>query len=92
MMTKLGDKLSLLNGPGSVERDFNIEAHAVEAIFNVVRNSAPLVMVDVPNMWAPWIKHTLMNSDEVIITATPELPSLRNAKNLIDLLQGSACQ
>lgn len=87
MMTKLGNKLSLLNGPGSVERDINIEAHAVETILNVVRSSAPLVMVDVPNMWAPWIKQTLLNSDEIIITATPELPSLRNAKNLMDLLK-----
>ncbi len=87
MMTKLGNKLSLLNGPGSVERDLNIEGHAVEAILNVVRASAPLVMVDVPNMWAPWIKHTLLNSDEIVITATPELPSLRNAKNLIDMLK-----
>ena len=89
MMTKLGDKLSLLNGPGSVERDFNIEGHAVEAILNVVRASSPLIMVDVPNMWAPWIRHTLVNSDDVIITATPELPSLRNAKNLIDLLKAA---
>ena len=89
MMTKLGDKLSLLNGPGSVERDLNIDGHAVEAILNVVRASSPLVMVDVPNMWAPWIKHTLVNSDDVIITATPELPSLRNAKNLIDLLKAT---
>ncbi len=87
MMTKLGDKLSLLTGPGSVDREINIEGHAVEAILNVVRSSAPLVMVDVPNMWAPWIKHTLLNSDEIIITATPELPSLRNAKNLMDLLR-----
>ncbi len=89
MMTKLGNKLSLLNGPGSVERDFNIEGHAVDAILNVVRSSAPLVMVDVPNMWAPWIKHTLLNSDEIIITATPELPSLRNAKNLMDLFKAA---
>lgn len=87
LMTKLGNKLSLLNGPGSVDRDFNIEAHAVESILNVVRASAPLVIVDVPNMWAPWIKYTLLNSDEIIITATPELPSLRNAKNLMDLLK-----
>jgi pilus assembly protein CpaE len=87
MMTKLGNKLSLLNGPGSVDRDLNIEGHAVEAILNVVRASSPLVMVDVPNMWAPWIKNTLMNADDIIITATPELPSLRNAKNLIDLLR-----
>jgi pilus assembly protein CpaE len=89
MMTKLGNKLSLLNGPGSVEREINIEAGAVEAILSVVRSSAPLVMVDVPNMWAPWIKQTLLNSDEIIITATPELPSLRNAKNLMDLLKGA---
>jgi pilus assembly protein CpaE len=89
MMTKLGNKLSLLNGPGSVDRDFNIEGHAVEAILAVVRSSSPLVMVDVPNMWAPWIKHTLVNADEIIITATPELPSLRNAKNLMDLLRTS---
>ena len=89
MMTKLGDKLSLLNGPGNVERDLNIDGSAVEAILNVVRSSAPLVMVDVPNMWAPWIRHTLVNSDDVIITATPELPSLRNAKNLMDLLKAA---
>lgn len=89
LMTKLGDKLSLLNGPGTVEREFTIEAHAVESILNVVRSSAPLVIVDVPNMWAPWIKHTLINSDDIIITATPELPSLRNAKNLVDLLKAA---
>jgi pilus assembly protein CpaE len=89
MMTKLGNKLSLLNGPGSVDRELNIEGDAVEAILNVVRSSAPLVMVDVPNMWAPWIKQTLLNSDEIIITATPELPSLRNAKNLMDMLKAA---
>ncbi len=87
LMTKLGDKLSLLTGPGNVERDYVIEAHAIESILNTVRGSAPLIIVDVPNMWAPWIKHTLLNSDEIIITATPELPSLRNAKSLIDLLK-----
>ena len=89
MMTKLANKLSLLNGPGTVDREFNIESHAVEAILNVVRSSAPLVMVDVPNMWAPWIKNTLLNADEIVITVTPELPSLRNAKNLMDLLRSS---
>jgi pilus assembly protein CpaE len=38
-------------------------------------------------MWAPWIKHTLLYADEVVITATPELASLRNTKNLVDLLK-----
>ena len=87
LMSKLGNKLNLLNGPGSIERDMNIEAHSVETVLNVVRQAAPMIIVDVPNMWAPWVKYTLMNADEIIITATPELPSLRNAKNLIDLLK-----
>ncbi len=89
LMTKLGNKLSLLNGPGSVDRDVSIEAHAVETILNVIRFSAPLIVVDVPNMWAPWIKYTLLNSDEIVITATPELPALRNAKNLFDMLKSA---
>ena len=59
MLTKLGDKLSLLSGPGGVDRDTTIEAGAIETILSVVRHSVPCVVVDVPNMWAPWIKHTL---------------------------------
>jgi pilus assembly protein CpaE len=87
LLTKLGDKLSLLNGPGSIEREFSIESQAVETVLNVVRHTVPCVIVDVPNMWAPWIKYTLINADEVVITATPELASLRNTKNLVDLLK-----
>jgi pilus assembly protein CpaE len=87
LMTKLGNKLSLLNGPGGIDRDMSIEAHSVETVLGVVRHAAPLVVVDVPNMWAPWVKYTLLAADDIIITATPELPSLRNAKNLVDLLK-----
>jgi pilus assembly protein CpaE len=87
LMTKLGNKLSLLNGPGGIDREMNIEAHSVETVLNVVRQSAPMIVVDVPNLWAPWVKYTLLNADDIIITATPELPSLRNAKNLVDMLK-----
>jgi pilus assembly protein CpaE len=89
LLTKLGDKLSLLSGPGGVDRDVNIEAHAIETILSAVRGNVPCVIVDVPNMWSPWIKYTLVSADEVIITATPELASLRNTKNLVDLLKQS---
>src|SRR4029079_3436292 len=87
LLTKCGDKLSLLASPGAIARDFHIEGSAGEIILNTVRNSVPCVVVDVPNMWAPWIKYTLLHADEVVITATPELASLRNTKNLVDLLK-----
>jgi pilus assembly protein CpaE len=89
LLTKLGDKLSLLSGPGGVDREISIEAHAIETILSAMRSNVPCIIVDVPNMWAPWIKYTLMHADQVIITATPELASLRNAKNLIDLLKAA---
>jgi pilus assembly protein CpaE len=87
LMSKVSDKLNLLNGPGGVERDYPLDPHAVENVLNVVRYSSPLVVVDCPNVWTPWVKYTLLNADELVITATPELPSLRNAKSLIDLLR-----
>jgi pilus assembly protein CpaE len=87
LLTKCGDKLSLLASPGAIDRDFHIEESSVGIILNTVRNSVPCVIVDVPNMWAPWIKYTLLHADEVVITATPELASLRNTKNLVDLLK-----
>lgn len=87
LLTKCGDKLSLLASPGAIDRDVHIDAAAVEVILNTVRHSVPCVIVDVPNMWAPWIKYTLLQADEVVITATPELASLRNTKNLVDLLK-----
>jgi pilus assembly protein CpaE len=87
LMSKLGNKLSLLNGPGTIERDMTFDSQAVDTVLEVVRKAAPLIVVDIPNAWAPWVRHTLLNADEVIITASPELPSLRNAKNLMDMLK-----
>jgi pilus assembly protein CpaE len=87
LLTKCGDKLSLLASPSTIDRDHHVEESSVAVILNTVRNSVPCVIVDVPNMWAPWIKYTLVHADEVVITATPELASLRNAKNLVDLLK-----
>jgi pilus assembly protein CpaE len=55
----------------------------------VVRLAIPNVVVDVPNLWAPWTRSVLVQADEVIVTATPELASLRNTKNLVDLLKAA---
>jgi pilus assembly protein CpaE len=89
LLTKCGEKLSLLASPGIVDRDVSVEAQSIETILEAVRHSVPCVVVDVPNMWAPWIKYTLIHADEVIITATQDLASLRNTKNIIDLLKQS---
>ncbi|MBG1233956.1 AAA family ATPase [Aestuariivirga litoralis] len=87
LMSRLGKKLNLLNGSGALDRDMSIESNAVETVLGVLRQAAPVIVLDVPNAWSPWVKHTLLNADEIVVTATPELPSLRNTKNILDLLK-----
>ncbi len=87
MLTKAGDKLSIFGGPGGVERDFQIEPAAIESILSALRASVPCTVLDMPAVWAPWVKYALQHADQVIITATPELASLRNARSLVDSLR-----
>lgn len=87
MLTKAGEKLSIFGGPGGVERDFQIEPAAIEAILSALRASVPCTVLDLPAVWAPWVKYALLHADQVIITATPELASLRNARSLVESLK-----
>jgi pilus assembly protein CpaE len=43
----------------------------------------------VPHGWQPWIKSTLLAADDIVVVATPDLTSLRNAKNIIELVKGA---
>ena len=56
-------------------------------MLDVVRQNVPFVAVDLPHTWTPWVKRVLLQADEIVITAVPDLANLRNAKNLIDLLK-----
>ncbi|MEM8686553.1 MAG: CpaE family protein [Pseudomonadota bacterium] len=89
LLTKCSERLSLLAAPGAVDRDFNIESDALDIILDLIRHSVPTVVVDLPSAWTPWTRDTLVKADEVVVTATPDLASLRNTKNVIDMLKGS---
>jgi pilus assembly protein CpaE len=47
------------------------------------------VAADLPHLWAPWVRQVLVQADEIVITAAPDLANLRNAKNLVDVLEAS---
>jgi pilus assembly protein CpaE len=89
MLTKCSDRLSLLSANVSIDREATINEQAIENILDIVRANVPCVVVDVPNVWSAWTKQVLTQSDEVIITATPELASLRNGKNLADFVKAA---
>ena len=53
-----------------------------------MRASVPCIVLDIPAIWAPWVKLPCCSADQVIITATPELASLRNAKSMFESAEG----
>lgn len=86
LLTKCGDHLSLFAAPALLDRDYEIDPAAYVSVIDQVRASVPCVVVDVPHSWTPWSQQTLFAADEIVIVATPDLPSLRNAKNMIDVI------
>jgi pilus assembly protein CpaE len=86
LLTKCNDRLSLLSAPAQVEKALGIDVDTLEPIIDAIRGSAPLIILDVPNVWTAWSKQLLTNADDVIITSTPDLAALRNTKNIFDFL------
>ncbi|MGQ2991911.1 AAA family ATPase [Brevundimonas sp.] len=87
MMVRCTDKLSLFAAPATLDNDWDISAEAFEEVTGRIRGTAPFVILDIPHLWSPWVRRTLITADEVVVVATPDLASLRNAKNMIDLIR-----
>lgn len=89
LLTKCSEHLSIFAAPVTLERSYDITTESCEAVLDVVRQNVPFVAIDMPHTWMAWTKSVLLQADEVIITAAPDLANLRNAKNIVDLLRQS---
>jgi pilus assembly protein CpaE len=89
LLLKRGEHLSLFTAPATLERDHDSSPESYEAVVHAVRQTIPCVILDLPHVWQPWVKAALLAADDVVIVVTPDLTSLRNAKNIIDLLKGA---
>lgn len=87
LLAQCAERLSLLAAPSTLERTYDFESDAFAQLIDTAQRSAPLLILDVPHLWTGWTKTTLMQADEVVITATPELANLRNTKNMVDTLR-----
>ncbi|MDA8870206.1 CpaE family protein [Rhizobiaceae bacterium] len=86
LLAKCSEHLSLLAAPSTLDREYDFETTDFAGIIDIAQRGTPNVVVDLPHMWTGWVRHTLANADKVVITATPDLASLRNTKNLVDIL------
>ncbi|HEV7253276.1 MAG TPA: CpaE family protein [Mesorhizobium sp.] len=87
LLAQCAERLSLLAAPSTLDRTYDFDPDAFRGIIDTVQRSAPFLVLDLPHVWNGWARATLAQADEVVITATPELANLRNAKNLVDTLK-----
>jgi pilus assembly protein CpaE len=87
LLSKCSDKLSLLAAPAVLDRTCDLTETAFDQLFDILRSTVPCVVLDLPHLWTAWAKRTLMSADDIVIVAAPDLASLRNAKNIYDLLR-----
>ena len=87
IMLKHSEKLSLLPAGATLSGVGLDNEEAYKAIVDSIRKISPMTILDMPHSWTKWSSEVLVSADEVIITATPDLANLRNAKNLIEFLR-----
>ncbi len=86
LLSKCASHLSMLAAPSMLDRTYDFSESSFEPVLEAVQRTAPLAVLDVPHMWTDWTKRILREVDDVVVVATPDLPNLRNTKNLIDTL------
>lgn len=87
LLAKCTDRLHLFAAPSTLEREYDVDVETLDQIVDLVRGSVPCLVLDIPHLWTSWAKSTLIAADDVVITASPDLANLRNAKNIVDTLK-----
>lgn len=85
-MVDYDDHLQILASPGDCRIHASISLDSLEHMIDLAARMASVVVLDVPHVWADWTEHLLSMVDEVVMIATPDFASLRDAKSLIDVL------
>ena len=86
IMIRHTPRLSLLPASGNLGRGI-MNTEAFEAVVAAVRSVSPHTILDLPHIWSDWTEAVITAADDVVVTATLDLASLRNTKNLVDFLK-----
>ena len=81
------DHILLLTSPASLELPAEIDVEAFDFLLEMVRQTAPFIVLDIPHGWSAWIQHVLMQADEIVLTSQLDLAALRDCKNFTDLMR-----
>ena len=87
LISKAANNINLLAAPGTLEQAYDFGEGDFEQIIELVQNTIPMIVLDIPHIWCAWVRRTLATLDEIVIVAEPDLANLRNAKSIADTLK-----
>jgi pilus assembly protein CpaE len=84
--TRRGERLQVLPAAAGWNHAYDLREGDVERLVETAQSAARYLLLDLPQTWTSWMKKTLQAADEIVITATPDLSSMRNAKLMAEHL------
>jgi pilus assembly protein CpaE len=87
LLATASENLSLLAAPATLDRSYDIQDATLDTLGDLLRASAPAIVYDIPHMWTTWVRKLVTGADEIVLVASPDLASLRNAKNFVELFK-----
>ncbi|MDH5748943.1 MAG: AAA family ATPase, partial [Rhodospirillales bacterium] len=85
-LLKYDDNLSIIPAPSILGANYGIQMDAFHVFLKILRQMSSYVLLDLPHQWLPWISEVLTDSNEVVLTAYPDLANMRDVKNFIETL------
>lgn len=86
LLSKCSERLSLMGASSSLAQSAEISAEPAARLIEILSQMAAHVALDLPRQWTPWLRRIVLEADDIVITAEPDLANLRNAKNLLDTI------
>jgi pilus assembly protein CpaE len=89
LLSKCSEKLSILAAPATVDRCYDFQETAFDALLDILRASTPYIVLDVPHLWTAWARRMMATADEALLVCAPDLAGLRNTKSVLDALRAA---
>jgi len=80
-IVKYDDHISVLGASASLNLPADLDRAALDKLVDIMSQRVPFVILDLPSRWTDWISNTLINADQTLFVATPDLVSLRDVQN-----------
>jgi pilus assembly protein CpaE len=88
VLIRRGMHLNLLGGAARLDAGRDLDEYTIERILEVAQTHLRHIVLDIPHLWCGWVERAISAADEVVLVASPELCSLRNAMAMAERVTG----